>query len=78
MLIQVRQSGLQLFNTVPVCSLVGDPYNTQSPGQVLIQTSQQTIISTATASDTQHAFLSKTDYATTGGEAFWTLSNVFI
>ena len=38
------------------------------------------IISTATATDTdtQHAFLSKTDYATTGGEALWTLSNVFI
>ena len=28
--------------------------------------------------DTQHAFLSKTDYATTGGEALWTLSNVYI
>ena len=25
MLTQVRQSRLQLFNTVPVCSLVGDP-----------------------------------------------------
>ena len=40
--------------------------------------SQQTIISTATATYTQHAFLSKTDYATTGGEALWTLPNVFI
>ena len=35
--------------------------------------SRQTIISTAKATDTQHAFLSKTDYANTGGEA-----NVFI
>ena len=40
--------------------------------------SQQTIIITATATDTQHVFLSKTDYATTGGEALWTLLNVFI
>ena len=38
---------------------------------------RQTIISTATATDTQHAFLSKTDYATTGGEALLTLPNVF-
>ena len=58
MLTQVRQSGLQLFNTVPVCSLVRDLEYTD----VL-----QTIISTATATDTQHAFLSKTDYAITGG-----------
>ena len=27
---------------------------------------------------TQHAFLSKTDYATTAGEALWPFSNVFI
>ena len=40
--------------------------------------SQQTIISTATVTDTQHAFLSKTDYATTGGEASWTLPNVYL
>ena len=37
--------------------------------------SQQTIIIKATATDTQHAFHSKTDYATTGCEALWTLSN---
>ena len=67
MLTQVRQSGLHLFNTVPVCSLVR---GANPP-------SQQTIIIMATATDTQHAFLFKTDYATTGGEALWTLS-VFI
>ena len=71
MLTQVRQSGLQLFNTERLLGYTG-PWTGANPP------SQQTIISTATATDTQHAFLSMTDYANTGGEALWTLSNVFI
>ena len=74
MFTQVRQSGLQLYNAVSVCSLVGDPLEYTEPCTDANPSSQQTIISTAIATDAQHAFLSKTDYATTGGEALWTLS----
>ena len=45
MLTQVRQSGLQLLNTVPVCSLVGDPLSTQGPGQVLIHPLSKKLLS---------------------------------
>ena len=69
---RISQSGSK-----PVCSVNGlleytEPWTGVNPP------SQQTIISTATATDTQHVFLFMTDYATTGGEALWTLSNVFI
>ena len=76
MLTQVRQPGLQLSNTVPVCSL--GPLEHTEPWTGANPSSQQTIVSTATVTDTQHAFLFKTDYTTTRGEALWTLSNVFI
>ena len=64
-----------------VCFLIQNTKCAHSECNEAIQTCppyRQTTITTATATDTQLAFLSKTDYATTGGEALWTLSNVFI
>ena len=64
------------------CSILNEllylTYYAYSKLEQYLRPSQQTTIIRATATDTQHAFLSKTNYATTEGEALWTLSNGWI